>query len=62
MTAETGTAGLFVVGDAVVVDADQVPADWTRAGEVVEYDGQSYVVELADGHRCQVLPDQVQPA
>lgn len=50
------------VGDEVIVDAEQIPEGWSREGEVIEYDGQSCVVELDGGHRCQVLPDQLRLA
>lgn len=48
------------IGDIVTVDDEQVPEEWARTGEVIETNGQSYVIELEDGHRCEVLPDQLQ--
>jgi Phd_YefM. len=56
------TTTIINIGDQVIVDAEQVPEGWVREGEVVSTDGQSYVVELEDGHRCEVLPDQMSAA
>lgn len=55
----TTTTTTINIGDLVIVNEEQVPEDWARQGEVAEFDGQAYIVELEDGHRCEVLPDQL---
>lgn len=47
------------IGDRVVVDDEQVPEEWAKAGEIIEMDTQSYTVRLDDGHLSEVLYDQV---
>lgn len=47
------------VGDRVILPLNFIPADWSRAGEVVEVSSQTIVVHLDDGHRQELPTDEV---
>ena len=47
------------VGARVTVPDYAVPDDWARAGEIVEVNDETVVVELDDGHRQELPTDEV---